>query len=611
MATANSVRMKEADTAERELARKGKRDAWEKGEKRFENREKARSNRQKEYLEWRGQNTKLMGDALKTAGGIVTNDPVWYSHDPQLVRDVASLSYNATLGTTESLYPEEISVFEGNITLRETSKGCVPGLMILPFLSVLGSDSSQAQGAATIAARKIYAYVRHANSGSANYDAPDLMLFLFGMDGIYSALAHADRLYAMACQANNKNLYQYVSYIRACGINYEDLLQHLASYRARINVLKARANSLNIPNKFDFFSRHVWMSTKIFKDYNVTRSQEYMYVPHGLWAYDEKNNRLVCSVLNELGSNGNDGLEGNTTLGVMLDRISNALDSFITSESAGIMSGDVLKAYGEGNLVKLKMTELDPVVEVGYSEEVLTQIQGATLHGEYSDFEQFQIIQDTDGNIRTKGKISTDQFLANDVDHFKVPGRVYLETALYGSDIGEARGHVEFKRTHTIINMYKDDPTPDDNMVATRLSNDICISGAEFNASSGLVEVSTNFGSEIITGAKIVYRDGGKFKVSPTLRTIEIQELSTSTSGDMLRQDFKLVDLVARLLAYFDWAPIVYVMGVSSMGSYSSMPQQTGVMLYSNQELTNYAVIDTATLERMHRVAIMSLLDIF
>lgn len=81
----------------------------------------------------------------------------------------------------------------------------VPGIMTFMYAPSIGVAFSTDSAAINVAAKNIYAYVRFANSGARNYDAPNLMTYLLALDSAYQIYACGVRLYAALIQANASN----------------------------------------------------------------------------------------------------------------------------------------------------------------------------------------------------------------------------------------------------------------------------------------------------------------------------------------------------------------------------------------------------------------------
>lgn len=112
---------------------------------------------------------------------------------------------------------------------------------------------------AATAAKALYAYVRHANSGSANYDAPDLFQYVLSIDSLLMCHALLTRLYSIAKDAKAHDRYFPKGFVQSLGFDnsfLDSLLGDLAGFRAFINVLATKINAFYYPSQLTYFTRH-------------------------------------------------------------------------------------------------------------------------------------------------------------------------------------------------------------------------------------------------------------------------------------------------------------------------------------------------------------------
>ena len=505
--------------------------------------------------------SNAVGSAAKFAGA--ANDPSWYNLDKQLVADVANVSYGTPLGIPVRQYSYRQGSSDNVI-----AKSAVPGAMVLRYIPTVGPVLLQEGAAANVAAKNIYAYVRHANSGSTNYEATDLFMYLLSMDSMYSLLAWMMRSYSLALTAKSENRYYPTAILQGLGWNVDDLTANLAQFRALINVCVSKVGIFNVPANFPYFNRHIWMNMNIFKDQAIKKSQEYLFTPEVVYYYDESVTPGKLTPI-QMSLSG-----GSLTVADIRTTINTLIGKAIASEDFGIMSGDIYKAYGD-NLFKISEIEENFHIESTYSMEVLSQINNAVMVGPIGGNVNSTAINQTTTGLIYQGTSPTD------------PGikiRVYSNVA---------QDYPYLVEQSALINMYKDDVSPDDTMVATRL---ICTS--EYVVSSGTTEGHVNVdkvvrvcGSEIITqGVLITLKEGGSIGAGTFTR------LSSSLSGspsDMMK--------VVNQIAAFDWSPRVnYIYITGAAGSF-----EIGGFL-STFDYANYVDINTEVIDAMHQVAILS-----
>lgn len=113
------------------------------------------------------------------------NDPSWYYNSEQILRDVASFSFMKPLGYPLR-YQNQVGPTAGsNTVMMNGFSGFVPGVLSVQ-VGLTPGISTDSQSPLNLAATNIYSFVRHKNSGSRNYDSPDLMLYLLAMDSLFS-----------------------------------------------------------------------------------------------------------------------------------------------------------------------------------------------------------------------------------------------------------------------------------------------------------------------------------------------------------------------------------------------------------------------------------------
>nr|UDL14456.1 MAG: putative capsid protein [Picobirnavirus sp.] len=309
-----------------------------------------------------------------------TNDISWYAKNNQILADSASFSYNAAVGSPMH-WVHNISQNAYSITQNGEYADTVPGIMKIQYVNYPGSSTDN-NSAINIAADNIYSYVRHANSGHANYDSPDLMMYIMAIDSAYSFLAYGRRAYGTARLFNQKNYYYQRALIEAQGFDYEDLIANLSNFRLYLNTFAAKASAFAVPSAMPILQRHFFMCSNIYKDRDTEKSQLYIFVPAGFHYYG------VFSDLPEpykdagalrfqlLPGQGHTGQQGKLTFSQFMAYGNELLDRLMNSEDIGIISGDILKAY-QGKLWTLPVTPEEFVLMPVYNKEILSQIENS------------------------------------------------------------------------------------------------------------------------------------------------------------------------------------------------------------------------------------------
>lgn len=396
------------------------------------------------------------------------NSPDWYSSNPALLAAAASFSYTWPTGNAVDLGP-----YASKIHL-----GSVPGIMAIYIDPQVGWADNQ-NSPITLASREEYAYVRYANAGHANYDPADLLLYHVAMDSCYSFFSFLKRLYGICRTYSNVNRYYPKAIVEAMNVDFDDIMKHLADLNYSINVFATMFSRLNVPAGMSYVTKHMWMYENIYTDANTPRGQTYMFVPRSLfkYAYDENQAGKLERVI--LDPNYGSTAKPAMTYEDLINLMNSLLNPVIADEDIGIMSGDILKAYGDSGIMKLSGVDFAFGVAPVYNTEVLEIINNITLLGpSFGDITQDVSIGG--GWIKSTPEFEhSDDSLAADM----TPGMNALVSDRF-------------------INFRRDNITPADSMVVTRLMN-IAIPGS-YNYSTHRFSCDT-IGSETAAFARIFW----------------------------------------------------------------------------------------------------------
>lgn len=483
------------------------------------------------------------GDLLRLSSR--SNDPIWYMKNKELSSNAALVSFSTPLGR-----PLELS---RQFSLR------MPGVFSMNFLPTIGNTD-----AIDIASRSFYAFIRHANSGSRNYDAPDLMQYIYSVDSIYFIIAHMQRTYGLLNASSTTN--RYVNKALLESVYGSTAISKMAELRYLINETIARVNSLAVPKDLSYFERHVFLSKSVFTDGQFTKSQFYIFNPSHYFVYDEADG--LCQA-NTFGW-------GTDYLAKMSLIINRQLTAILQSESAGIMSGDILKAYGSEGIYQLTSMPDDYKVEFVYSPEILAQIKNATLLPEpigSIGIQNLSIRQDPTTGVLYQGSTIGSQkigILLTRVNEFLPAETNWVRGVIFTSD--------------------SEQPSPEEVMVSSRLSATL---GATTIPTGGLGPLPADtrayeviqHGSEVIIGARIFYLDysGNIIKVEINHNfDYDNEEDSTHT--------------ILPLVSAFDWAPFIF--------NYTGADDATEPVYAL--EVGNTILLSSEELKRLHDTALLS-----
>lgn len=506
-----------------------------------------------------------------------SNDPAWYANNAQLLRDAASIPFSWAIGT-----PIDLAVLEHDSTGKATSNAnqVIPGICALEVVPTIGHATS-ATDPVNIASTSVYSFIRHANSGHANYDSPDLMCYLTAMTQVYSYIVFLQRVYSSATLYAQGNRYLPKGLLVAMHVSDSSVTDNLANFRYGINALIDKAASLAVPATMSIFRRSAFMYQNVYAGGNTVKDQLYLYTPKGFLRYDP----LVKEETNDAGSSGLVYMplfKGSTALtySQLIQYGNDLLSPILSSEDMNIMSGDILKAYGANSIIKLsplpERVEFAPI----FNGMVLEQMKNATIvNASYDEAmkcidgkDGYKAVVQDGGKGYLKSKLTTTHTTMSDTDSWAIIA---------------ARGN-------KVLTTMSPDPTPEIVMEITRLV-------ARADDGSGLY-----VGSEVVAGMKIYY---------PTITNGIVTGFSSIETKNALivdrapdNNDEALYSADnGRLMIYlssFKFHPEVQVWRLAVGQS------KTKEFIGSIYDIDNFAVISRDEIRKMHETALMSMFSV-
>lgn len=492
------------------------------------------------------------------------NDSAWYSKNSTTLKDVASFSYRVALGL-----PMDFAGLINNATyFSGASSATIPGLYVLKFIPTIG-PSSDATSAANIAAQGVFSRVRRNISGNRVYQPTDLMMYYLAMDSVYMCWNWLKRLVGVATTYSQTNRYMPRAYFYANNVDMDDFIANLANFRGFMNTAAASISQFAVPAVFSYNVRHSWMVSNIFKDSDTRKAQQYIFVPAIFYKFDDKTSDQGSSLV-PVQVFGGSGLKTSQLMSMMNELIM-ALQN---CDDIGIMAADTITSYGEGNLFTLSAVEDSYTVEPFYSAEVLSQIEN------------------------TRGMYMSNTDLAASAITQSVDKAVIVYNYKCTQSGNTAQNGM-------FINMHKEDVSPEDMIVATRLSSAI----KEWDATTGAITDAT-FGSEIVVDERVYYySSAGEENVTDkaNFSNLSLQSMSmqgvvwqfganggTNTPSSVLAKQIARIPMINS----FDWAPIKYVM--EPLGTNSN------AVLGATADWDVFAEVSVTDLDQMNKVALMS-----
>lgn len=496
-----------------------------------------------------------------------SNDPAWYAANQSLLRDAASIPYSWPIGT-----PIDLSdPVNQSLTNR---KFTVPGIQTI-YLQPSVGFSSDPSSPINVASNANYAFVRHENSGHANYDAPDLMLYIMSMTQVYSYIVFLQRVYGAATLYAQKNRYLPDALLKAMRVNSVDVLNNIANLRYGINILISKAASFAVPSTMTVFARHAFLYGSIYTEGNSIKDQLYMYSPAAFWKYKWDD----VSQAGKLETVPFTDTEG-ASVDALLAYGNDMLNRLIYDEDINIMSGDILKAY-KSDVLKLAPLQTDyPMIPI-YNLGVLEQMKNTTPVG--------NTIQNTDINQNaSKAWLTHEPRTA-----ITATGTPWVIEAL--------RIGMRSLTGNRIITTSFDEATPEVTMENTRLT----VGGFGY-AYTAQTSASCNIycGSEIpVSCSYFVYN----VATSATgVDTLTLSESKLAYVDTVALSDMNAVEPEVRQLLLpmnFKYRPAALVQTWTQVGTTSDTTFKGQTLAW---DVDNYAVLTAQDIRKLHEAALMN-----
>lgn len=323
-----------------------------------------------------------------------------YALTPVLQEMAASLPFGRALGSQTDFVSAALLSAETGTISNESVPSTFPGIMTLSWLPTIGISEGPTSPV-SLAGRKLYYFVRHANSGHVNYDAPDLTNYIVAADSAFFMFSYFRRALGMLNTFSPLNRYYAQYAMESAGFDYNDLFHNAAELNFFLNQMAAKMRSLVLPKSIAYYQRHSALSDNIYADADDARAQTYQFVPAGWYVWTEPTSGDVSDhrlwflrfhpnpgITNAPGKRSSENVSARSqrpdrgkliTLADMREIMDEILEPLLLSEDFNIMSGDILKAFGSDVIVGVSEVPIGYTITPVYDEDALDQIRNAII----------------------------------------------------------------------------------------------------------------------------------------------------------------------------------------------------------------------------------------
>lgn len=481
----------------------------------------------------------------------------WYNRFPEYIKSTANLSFG---------YPVGQKVMRGASSVIHNANQSIVGLMKLSFTPTIGLSEDK-NSPINRAAIRYYVYLRHAQKASAKYDSQDMMMGLTALDSLYMFHSTIKRIYGITQLYTPVNKYYPRAILQSMNVD-TSILDDPTQLWGYVNQFAISLGSYTAPKDMQLYARHQWMCEGLYTDSVTNRAQTYYFMPEMFWYYD--NTVSTGSQLtpvkwqNQAGNNDPLMLEDIKAIGKKL------INGILADEDIGNICGDIFNAVGEEGCVRLAEIPADYKIYPAYDEVVLTQIQNSVAVGAL-DATTLKITQDP--------SVNSGAILCS------------IKPASTGTRYNLALAPV--------LNLRKDNPTPEDVVEATRM---MCCANPRNYSGTGVVP-EFYYAADIINyyHPYMLYWNTTDGTESYTDYTFSFT--SSLLFGSTAASNPNYVAIPA-LLATFDWNPIVRVF-------FTNNASTNPVITYCGAigDIDNIAVLSPTDLRDIHEACMISLFD--
>nr|AVX53421.1 putative capsid [Marmot picobirnavirus] len=303
------------------------------------------------------------------------NDPSWYFVNRQLSEDALKIPFGYQAGRIVDPDNPKQYTFNNDNT-QYTQNTSVPGILRL-YTHICPGYADESNTALNNAAYGVFSYVRKNLSTTASYAPADVMMYILGVDSIFTLYSHLMRIFGTVNCYSNLNYFTPDALLHAYGLSNQGILQlktSVSNYRARFNQLILKASTIYMPVSFSIIDRHTWLFSNVFSDRESIKAQLYVHVPS---VYYQINETAVDT-----------GTAMQPVDGTVIDTVPALLglfDTLITqyrdSDSMAKIGADMRRAFEDRSPWKLSYCDELFTIAPTYSAEVLNQIHNTVVTG--------------------------------------------------------------------------------------------------------------------------------------------------------------------------------------------------------------------------------------
>lgn len=227
--------------------------------------EQRRHNQEQEGIGKEANRVREEGNILQATTntiGKLLNHPSWYTNDQDLAKNAGELSFNFPAGlvaqpkTRFSTNTNPVSNYAIAVHYYAPTIGRTLDVEV-DSTTLEVTTSRTFNSSINVAARQLYAYIRHANAGNKNYEAVDLMMYILSIVEVYEFVAMGMRLYGAINTYKSRNRLFGDQLIRSLGFIPDNVRSNMPQLLFNINQAVKKLASFCLPGNLTIINRRL------------------------------------------------------------------------------------------------------------------------------------------------------------------------------------------------------------------------------------------------------------------------------------------------------------------------------------------------------------------
>lgn len=367
---------------------------------------------------------------------VITNDIKYWNKTVEF-DNVTAFPWSEIVGNNNKL--DSVLPLTTSGSVNSTFAGSFPSTMILDaYLGPGWSDSGQSgvSRALTLIMARIRSTLSTSNIG---FEVADLGIFLASTTSIMMLMGHVQKLMRMMNRWDARNYVYPKALAKMLHISYDDAINSVNNYTARLNSLIRQFNNWEIPHFVDIYDKQFALMNNIYLDEDSGFGQIYIFSPKNYYLYDDTTASAVSTEINRASF---------PSISTFIGVIEDMMEAWATSSDLFQINGVLKRAFKDSSRLEVPFYDKDEVAKPETDRAILMQIMNCTIVGKLSGL---SVTQDASNPTYVNWK----------------PVTTYTGTTSLNAAINANR----IPNSKWLLRIFEDSVSKDDCMEMTRFTN--------------------------------------------------------------------------------------------------------------------------------------------